>query len=697
MKKRLPLAIHVSSLFLLVITLVMTAIGSLSYITIRDILRQNAQDKSNEITQQIVSSVQSVISPAEIIVSIVANSSLAEAGSLSERMKKAGLLKRVLLDNDNLTAVYIGYEQGDFFLLRRMNSEVEKMKYHAPEETQFMAQSIELQKGNLIGSYIFLDRNLQILEVEPKLDYPRNYIPRQRPWYQEALKSGSTIITDPYVFFANRKVGITVATQANKRTAVVAADIQLDTLGSILEKQKPTPNSRIVISSIDGSVIADSEAITLVNENNTDKNKLTLKQLDQLESPILTEIRTLQKDDRGLMSTDTTSIFVDNKNWEVAIHPFSMGGENLMLLMSAIPEDELLADAIKLKNTLLMLSAFILVAALLIGILLARLIANPIKLLALEADNIRQLNVKNVGHVKSRIYEIALLGDALNHLNSTISAFTSYIPRDLVAKLLMSDKGIEIGGESRYLTVLFSDLKDFSTLSEITPSKELLRRVSSYLELMTHTIQEENGTVDKFIGDSVMAFWGAPSLDPDHAYHAAVSAIKTKRRMVALNKQLADEGKPPLIARFGINSDAVLVGNIGSEERLSYTVMGDGVNIASRLEGVNKEFGTDILISHSVFKEAGERLWVRPIDKIVVKGREGETLIYELLGIKGSDPELAATPIEQELCKLTTQAYKAYVARNFHEATSLYEEIVIKYNDELSKVMLCKCHKFTTQ
>ena len=145
--------------------------------------------------------------------------------------------------------------------------------------------------------------------------------------------------------------------------------------------------------------------------------------------------------------------------------------------------------------------------------------------------------------------------------------------------------------------------------------------MSAYLELVTKTVNQEHGTIDKFVGDGVMAFWGAPALLEDHAWRACVAALRIQRGMDALNERWLADGLKPLNIRIGIHSDAVLVGNIGSKERMSYTVMGDGVNIAARLEGINKEFKTRVCISHAVFKEAGERLCVRPIDEVTVKGR----------------------------------------------------------------------------
>jgi adenylate cyclase len=188
-----------------------------------------------------------------------------------------------------------------------------------------------------------------------------------------------------------------------------------------------------------------------------------------------------------------------------------------------------------------------------------------------------------------------------------------------------------------------------------------------------------------------MAFWGAPLLEQNHAYHACVAAVKSQRRMKLLNDVLLADEKPPLIARIGIHSDAVLVGNIGSSERLSYTVMGDGVNVASRLEGINKDYDTRICVSHSLFKEAGERLWVRPIDMINVKGRKGEILIYELVGIKDGDEETQVSSREQALCKATEKAFHLYSIKDYAEASKAYEAIAKEYDDNLSRIMMKKC------
>ena len=226
-----------------------------------------------------------------------------------------------------------------------------------------------------------------------------------------------------------------------------------------------------------------------------------------------------------------------------------------------------------------------------------------------------------------------MLSRAIETLDVAVKAFACFVPVDLVRQLLQSEQKLELGGQSRFLTIFFSDVEGFSTMAENMPSRDLLARMSTLLELVSKAVHEEFGTIDKFVGDGVMAFWGAPgsARRPRLARMRRGAADPAGARRPERSSG-SDAGAPQMRVRIGIHSDAVLVGNVGSQERMSYTVIGDGVNIAARLEGINKTYGTLTCISHDTFREAGDRLCVRPIDEVAVKGRRARIAIYELLG-----------------------------------------------------------------
>ena len=192
------------------------------------------------------------------------------------------------------------------------------------------------------------------------------------------------------------------------------------------------------------------------------------------------------------------------------------------------------------------------------------------------------------------------------------------------------------------MTIFFADVESFTTVAEQLSSQELSEQTSLYFETVTSAVAEEGGTIDKFIGDCVMALWGAPSDMENHVFRACVAALRAHRRMERLNASWAAEGRKQMRVRVGLHCDTVVVGNIGSRARLSYTVMGDGVNVAARIEGLNKQFGTSICISENVYERVSDLIVARALGRVSVKGRKTEIIVYELLGIAGSnDPELA--------------------------------------------------------
>lgn len=208
-------------------------------------------------------------------------------------------------------------------------------------------------------------------------------------------------------------------------------------------------------------------------------------------------------------------------------------------------------------------------------------------------------------------------------------AFSSYVSPGVVSQLIKNPKSLSLKGEEKELTVLFCDIRGFTAISEKMNSQDLGDFMNNYLSRMSHIIMENNGTVDKFIGDAIMAFWGAPKEEPNHAAIAVRTALLLTAELKQLHKIYKKTNLPKISLGIGINSGIMSVGNFGSKERFDYTVMGDNVNLASRLEGANKNYGTSILISETTKTMIKEAFFCRYIDKVQLKGRQESVDLYE--------------------------------------------------------------------
>jgi|LauGreDrversion2_3_1035106.scaffolds.fasta_scaffold00917_2 adenylate cyclase len=703
-------------LLILLIAMISAALSVVSYRMANEASNLTASQNTLSMSTETLQSIRRMLASARLVTRLTSHSTLTQQEDLESRLGQLGFIKEALTDSPTISAIFIGYATGDFFLVRVVRDQQHAVALKVHPDTRLVVQSIEHTDidqstpggaaANVHGRFIYFDQDLKLISQNYRPDYAKSYDPRTRGWYKSAAATNGLVTSAPYVFFTDGKLGQTLSIKSPDGRSIIGVDISLDTLNDILQSKRVTPGTHSAIVNDDGFVLAldyaqkqsDTNAPIpkVVNSNakstTTSAQQMTssvpqLKSLREMNIPIFSTVMSIF-DQRDSTKPVLANFNVDEIAWRTSTSPLNIEGASPFYLVIASPDHELLANAHEIRRRGIFLAIIISLCSLPIGYLL---ISRPLKKLTNNIQGLMEFSENSVPIKSSFITELSTLGIAINRLRQTILAFTAYVPRELVRDLVKSGAEIQVGGESRYLTILFTDLKDFSALSEATPSRELLQRISYYLELMTLAIKEEEGTVDKFIGDAVMAFWGAPVLDQHHAYHACHAAIKGQRRMVALNARLVSEKKTPLSVRIGIHTDAVLVGNIGSLERLSYTVMGDGVNIASRLEGINKTYGTHICVSHAVYKEAGERLWLRPIDKIRVKGRESEFLIYELLGTRDGSSETQATETEQALCELTEQAYALYAAKQYREALTAYQDIAERFDDTLSKVMLEQC------
>jgi len=271
------------------------------------------------------------------------------------------------------------------------------------------------------------------------------------------------------------------------------------------------------------------------------------------------------------------------------------------------------------------------------------------------------------------------------------SAFGFYLAPEVITDLLSNPNKLKLGGERKRVTVFFSDLAGFTSLSEKMEPEQLVHLLNQYLTEMSEITLKNRGTIDKFEGDAIMAFFGAPVDYPDHAAAACLSAIEMQARLNELNeKKWGPEGFPQLVCRIGLNTGEVLVGNMGSARRMDYTVMGDEVNLANRLEGANKAYGTKIMISESTYLDAKDLIEARELDLIGVVGRTRPVRVYEVIAEKGR-----LDPRKKELITLFQQGIEFYRGQKFDQAGSLFKKCLELFPDDSpSQVYRERCQTY---
>ncbi|BEP94035.1 adenylate/guanylate cyclase domain-containing protein [Acidovorax sp. A79] len=271
----------------------------------------------------------------------------------------------------------------------------------------------------------------------------------------------------------------------------------------------------------------------------------------------------------------------------------------------------------------------------------------------------------------------ALVGFAIvrQRARQTRAMFAQYVPPAVVSRLIAQPGLMRLGGEAREVTLMFTDLANFTTLSEQLSAEQTVEVLTGYFNAMTPIVHASGGTVDKFIGDAVMAFWGAPLDDPQHAAHAVQAAIAMQQAMQALVADLVARGLPPIHMRIGLHTGRVVVGNVGSEQRFSYTAIGDAVNLAARLEGANKAFGTGILLSAATAAQLPASVALRALDDVIVKGK--------------TEPVRVFTPCDDAVVRdASLAALGAFHARDWERANGHLAQVLARVPGDAAALRL---------
>lgn len=422
--RRYPLRFHIATAFTALVLLVGGVTAWISYSRSSRILQASALEQATRSTREIGLELESILIPARRAVRLLALQPVARADSLAERMQALDFFAEVLRLNETVVSCYIGYDDGDFFLVRRITPP-EEATFGAPPGTRFVVQSIE-RDGEAQSRFIYLDERLGNLGsvLQPQA---LGFDPRMRPWYVAAMETEGITRTSPYVFFTNKKIGGTVAIRTHDRHAVVAADLEMDTLSRVLARQRVTSATRLVLFDNNRRVLgSDDPADVVVREPGGGLRPATLA---EFRHPALARLATFDLAQVGLptVAPVVEQARIAGEEFMLTLARLDKGDQLPVFLGVAIPTDQLLGEARALRNQALLATALLLLAAVPLALWLAHLIARPLSRLEIEAEAVRHFDFGHPIAVKSTVYEVDELAITLDQTKGTLGRFLKIV------------------------------------------------------------------------------------------------------------------------------------------------------------------------------------------------------------------------------------------------------------------------------
>ncbi|KRR09118.1 adenylate cyclase [Bradyrhizobium jicamae] len=594
-----------------------------------------------------------------------------QEAEIDDNTRLYGLMASMLRNNRQLFNLYVGYEDGSFLEMDMIDRAKPgfRASLNVPEDAMYRLVVITRNGARAASNTLFLSENLIQIAEAPG---PASYDPRQRPWYIEAFRDAKTLLTGPYLFFATGQPGYTLRIPLREgRRGVVAGDILLDQSEAMLNQQRLGQSGVAFLFNDSDRIVAHprmGELMAQIQERD---------ELPTLDAVRLAGLASAIKAWRG--GGPAEQFFTDRtgRTYVAAFHLIETSGSANIRLVVTAPLDEFFSQIIAERRTLFALALAFVGATLPFAFWLGSLMAKTLRKLASETDEIQRFQISERPRIRSAIAEIEELGRSVFTMRTVVRNFSNFIPKQIVRQLIESGASLQLGGTRREVTVLFTDVADFTAKTEKADPSQVMIYTSRYFAALSEEIMKCHGTVDKFIGDAVMAFWNAPADDPDHILHACEAVLACLRRNDELNRAFEREGWPAYGTRFGLHTGDAVVGNVGSSDRMNYTALGATVNLAARLEGLNKNYGTRVLVSAAVRQRTEHVFLFRSVDTIKPKGFAEAVTISELRCERA-----AATDEELALSRHWNQVF-ASIERDEREVALLkLSGFLIDYPDD---------------
>ncbi|NUB21784.1 HAMP domain-containing protein [Azospirillum formosense] len=624
-------------------------------------------------TQTVTNDLNGLVSPVARVAEAMAGFGRIDRNGL-RRIESLRYFSDALATLPQLASLYVGFAgDGAFFQMARLAPDGGRFGPAIPPPGSALALRMQdASSGRFADSYFYLRSWGQVTGVE-RAEATED--PRTAPWYVAAQKAGSAVMSDAFVLPATRRPVVTVsyrmATDDGVPIGTIGADVSLDRLAARLDALRIGPSGAVFVIDGNGRVICHNRADLLVGG---DGAAAALHTTASFPDPVLAEA--VERRNSGAGDRFIAPLGPLGRDYIVEFATLANDGIGSGWTVGvAVEVGEFVGSLRRATYRIVVIGAGLLAVSVLLLLWLSHRLTRPMQDIVSETKRIRHFDLTGRFAVRTRVQEVAELAGAVEAMKGGLRRFGAYVPKALVRDIIVTGDGGELGGETRPLSILFSDIAGFTATSEAMPPQQVLDRLTTYFERMTACIHGHGGTVDKFIGDAIMAFWNAPRPDPDHAEHACLAALGCLSVNRAINDACLAAGMPPMPTRFGLHLGEVVVGNVGSSDRMQYTALGSHVNLASRIEGLNKVYGTSILVTGAVEQAVRGRFLFRPVDLAVPSGLSAPIELFELVGALDPHSAFARPPETHDLCRQWHVAVSLYRGRRWSAALELLQPL----------------------
>lgn len=632
---------------------------------------RNAAELVAQINQRITTSVgrqiKTQLDGAESALAALRTVFFQDVIRIDNEAKREFVFLSSLQSGIDLSWVSFGWPDGSFFGARKdidNNIHMVEVKRHGTDEQNLR-----------IDDYLATAHDIQF---QARRWGSSDFDAGAQPWYRVAQTQNGPVWSDSEAFPLGDRDAITVSdklTLYTKYVGVLAVSIDLERLARFVDRLEITRRGQALILAPDGRTLTIN-GWRPVNDTHDSGKRAVSAALTTMPKALIGITRPV-----SLMGEDPLT----HRGYYLNISRLPYGEWSLVI---AIPTADILGDIPATIHRLYGIVAILAVLVAAAAFLAAdRLVTRPLAGIARQLKAIGGFDLRSIRYRPSALREFDQLSRSLVQMGAGLGSFRKYLPADLVISLVRDGSEARLGSQRRQLTLLFSDLAGFTRLTESDPDR-MVDFLGAHLDDMSQVIHATGGTIDKFIGDSVMAFWNAPNQHDNPEVAACRAALAAHARFRTLLADARWQFASPPGLRIGINTGSALVGNIGSQERLNYTALGDTVNVASRFEALNKHYGTEILIGAETATALGAAFHLRKLDQVAVYGRRSGMFVYELIAEAGD----AARP---DWIDSYEEGLAAYFRRDWWQAQRHFAAAANgRGGDSPSHLMARRCENF---